>query len=216
MNQTINYKIFRDNLVNSLAKKGITDELVLDAIAAVPRHLFIDENIFSLEEAYKDMPLPIGEGQTISQPYTVAYQTMLLQIRKGDKVLEIGTGSGYQAAVLAEMGALVYSIERQKKLFDRTKILLSELGYTNIETFYGDGNLGLEEHAPFDKILITAAASEIPSHLVKQLKTGGKMVIPLDGSIQKMSRITKTSETEIEIEQFDYFRFVPLLPGTEE
>lgn len=212
----MNYKIFRDYLVNSLAKKGITDDKVLDAIGTVPRHLFIDENIFSLEEAYKDMPLPIGEGQTISQPYTVAYQTLLMQVKKGDKILEIGTGSGYQAAVLAEMGAMVYSIERQKKLYDKTKTLLYELGYSTIKTFYGDGNIGLEEHAPFDKILVTAAATEIPSHLVKQLKIGGKMVIPLDENIQKMTRITKTSDTEIEIEQFDYFRFVPLLSGTKE
>jgi protein-L-isoaspartate(D-aspartate) O-methyltransferase len=214
MENTPNYEILHDKLESKLIQKGIFNPAVLKAIRNVPRHLFVDKDFFSAEEAYYDIPLPIGEGQTISQPYTVAYQTQLLEVRKGHKVLEIGTGSGYQSAVLEELGAMVYTIERQKKLYARTKKLLYELGYASIKMFFADGNEGRAEYAPFDRILVTAAASEIPYQLVKQLKIGGKMVIPLNGNIQKMTKITKTSSSEIELEEFDYFRFVPLLSGT--
>jgi protein-L-isoaspartate(D-aspartate) O-methyltransferase len=202
----------RDNLVLSLRNKGINDENVLAAIGRVPRHLFADQ--WSLRDAYEDKPLEIGEGQTISQPYTVAYQTRLLDIKKDDKVLEIGTGSGYQAVVLAEMGAKVYTIERQKKLYTSTKLKLAERGYSNIKVFYGDGNKGLHQFAPFDKIIVTAAAPGIPATLVEQLAVGGIMAVPVNGNIQKMLRILKVSPTETHVQEFDDFRFVPLLEGT--
>jgi protein-L-isoaspartate(D-aspartate) O-methyltransferase len=211
---TYRHKGLRAQLVNDLAKKGITDQAVLKAILAVPRHLFLD-NAFD-EWAYKDNAFPIDCEQTISQPYTVAYQTSLLEVKPKDKILEIGLGSGYQACVLYEMGAKVYSIERHQHLHDQTANRLRKIGYPNIRTFYGDGFQGLPRFAPFDKILITAAAPEIPDELLKQLKTGGIMVIPLnDGNFQKMVKITKLENGEFRKEAFGHFRFVPMLKGTE-
>lgn len=203
------HKGLRKKLVESLRIKGITDENVLKALEAVPRHLFLDSSF--LEFAYQDKPFPIGSGQTISQPYTVAFQTQLLQVQPGDKILEIGTGSGYQSCVLIEMGAKVYTIERQKKLFERTKGFLPALGYYP-KMFYGDGYKGLPPFAPFDKIIITAAAPEIPGELVKQMKTGGLLVIPLGPpDVQTMFLIRKISDSEIEKTEHSQFRFVPML-----
>jgi protein-L-isoaspartate(D-aspartate) O-methyltransferase len=212
MEDSIHHKQLRQALVDSLYVKGINDPTVLDAINKVPRHLFIGEHV-PASEAYEDKPIEIGKGQTISQPYTVAYQTALLDSEKGDKILEIGTGSGYQSAVLYELGADLYTIERQKKLYSEAKLRLAEMGYSQIKMFYGDGNEGLVNYAPFDKIIVTAAAPGIPATLVDELKIGGIMVIPVDGQIQKMLKVTKTSATETRIEEFDDFRFVPLLSG---
>lgn len=199
----------RKNLVEGLRGKGINNERVLQAIGEVPRHLFMD-NAF-LEMAYQDKAFPIEAGQTISQPYTVAYQSQLLLPEKGMKVLEIGTGSGYQASVLYKMGAKVYSIERHKVLFSKTQKLLSDLGYS-IKTFYGDGFKGLPSYAPFDRIIITCGAREVPPELLKQLTKGGIMVIPLGPeNEQVMTTILKKSETEYETITFDRFRFVPML-----
>jgi protein-L-isoaspartate(D-aspartate) O-methyltransferase len=193
-------------------EKGITDEKVLEAMMNIPRHYFLDTALEQI--AYQDRAFPIGEGQTISQPYTVAFQTQLLQIQPYDKVLEIGTGSAYQAIVLAEMGVHVYTIERQKKLFDLTKNFILRSKYPNIKFFYGDGFEGLPTYAPFDKILITAAAPIIPPKLVEQLKFGGKMVIPLDDNgVQKMLRLTKLEDGSMEEERFSDFSFVPMLKG---
>ncbi len=206
------HKGLRKQLVNLLKEKGITDENVLNAINSIPRHYFLDSAFDQI--AYEDRAFPIGESQTISQPYTVAYQTQLLQIKKSDKVLEIGTGSVYQATVLAEMGAWVYTIERQKKLYDEHKNFYFRAKYPNIKFFYGDGFEGLQAYAPFDKIIITAAAPYIPPKLVAQLKTGGMMVIPLDeGEAQRMLRITKLADGSIKEESFDLFSFVPMLTG---
>ncbi len=199
----------RKKLVDEIRKKGILDENLLSAINAIPRHLFLDSGF--LEYAYEDKPFPIGSGQTISQPYTVAFQTQLLEVKPEDKILEIGTGSGYQACVLAELGAKVFSIERQKKLFERTKQLLRLFPY-KINLFYGDGYKGLPEEAPFDGILITAAAPEIPEPLLQQLKIGGHLVIPVGkGDVQTMLRITKLVNGKLKKETFGKFRFVPLL-----
>lgn len=209
MVDTYKHKGMRQKLVNSIREKGINDERVLSAINKIPRHLFLDSSF--LEFAYDDKPFPIGSGQTISQPYTVAFQSELLEIEKGQKVLEIGTGSGYQACVLEEMGAKVFSIERQKKLFSRTKVFLKKLGYQS-KIFYGDGNKGLPTFAPFDRILITAAAPQIADDLIDQLKNGGIMVVPFgDGKIQSMIKITKREDGEIIKEDFGQFSFVPLL-----
>jgi len=206
------HKGLRKQLVNLLKEKGITDENVLNAINSIPRHFFLDSAFDQI--AYEDRAFPIGESQTISQPYTVAYQTQLLQIKKSDKVLEIGTGSVYQATVLAEMGAWVYTIERQKKLYDEHKNFYFRSKYPNIKFFYGDGFEGLQAYAPFDKIIITAAAPYIPPKLVAQLKTGGMMVIPLDeGEAQRMLRITKLADGSFKEESFDLFSFVPMLTG---
>jgi protein-L-isoaspartate(D-aspartate) O-methyltransferase len=199
----------RKKLVNSIKRKGITDEQVLAALNTVPRHQFLDSSF--LEFAYDDKPFPIGSGQTISQPYTVAFQSELLQIKPGMKVLEIGTGSGYQACVLAEMGAKVYSVERQKKLYLKTKEFLKKLAY-NVKLFYGDGGKGVSAFAPYDRILITAAAPEIPKALLDQLKVGGFLVVPVGGGdVQTMLRITKLENGEFETEEFGAFRFVPML-----
>ena len=193
-------------------KKGITNEQVLDAMMNIPRHFFLDTALDHI--AYEDRAFPIGEGQTISQPYTVAYQTQLLEVQPYDKILEIGTGSAYQASVLAEMGANVFTIERQKKLFELNKEFIFRKKYPNIKFFYGDGFEGLPTFAPFDKILITAAAPFIPPKLVQQLKIGGKMVIPLDDDgMQKMMRITKNEDGSYEEETFSNFSFVPMLKG---
>ena len=212
MEDTSIHQKCRKELVASLRAKGITNNRILTALSKIPRHYFIPER-FSEHEAYEDKPLDIGEEQTISQPYTVAYQTDLLDVREHEKILEVGTGSGYQAAVLWELGAHVYTVERQKKLYIHTKQLFSQLGYTGIKMFHGDGNEGLSNFAPFDKIIVTAAAKGVPAKLVDQLKIGGSMVIPVNGNIQKMLRVIKTSATETKIQEFDDFRFVPLLAG---
>lgn len=199
-----------------LEEKGIEKPEVLNAIEAVPRHLFFFDSAF-IKQAYEDSAFPIGSGQTISQPYTVAYQSTLLDLRPRMKVLEIGTGSGYQAAVLHELGAKVYSIERQKSLYHQTKPLLEKLGYNRVKCFYGDGFEGLPTFAPFDRIIITAAAPEIPSKLVEQLAVGGKFVLPLDEKgYQRMLRITKLEDGSLETEEFEKFAFVPMLRGKQE
>jgi len=206
------HKGLRNQLIKTLREKGITDENVLDAINNIPRHFFLDSAFDKI--AYEDRAFPIGEGQTISQPYTVAYQTQLLQIKKGEKVLEIGTGSIYQSTILAEMGAWVYTIERQKKLHEAHKNFFFKNKYPNIKFFYGDGFEGLSAYAPFDKIIITAAAPFIPPKLVQQLKPGGMMVIPVDeGDAQRMIRITKLTDDTAKEESFDLFSFVPMLTG---
>jgi protein-L-isoaspartate(D-aspartate) O-methyltransferase len=199
----------RKKLVDTIRKKGITDERILQVINNIPRHFFLDSSF--LEFAYEDKPFPIGSGQTISQPYTVAFQTELLQVKRGDKILEVGTGSGYQACVLEALGAKVFSIERQKRLFDKTKEFLRDLGY-HIKVFYGDGNKGLPTYGPFDKILITAAAPDLHISLIDQLKPGGVIVVPLgQGEVQTMMRYTKQPSGELTAESFGTFRFVPLL-----
>ena len=207
------HKGLREKLVLLLREKGITDENVLNAIGKIPRHFFLDSAFDKI--AYEDRAFPIAADQTISQPYTVAYQTQLLQIKKGDKVLEIGTGSMYQTSVLAEMGAQVFTIERQKQLFDKTaKYVFKDL-YLNVQFFFGDGFEGLPDLAPFDKILITAAAPHLPEKLWAQLKTSGKMIIPLDESetAQRMMRLTKKRDGSVKKEAFDQFSFVPMLQG---
>lgn len=206
------HKGLRKKLAESLKENGITDQRILDAINAIPRHFFLDSAFDQV--AYEDKAFPIAEGQTISQPYTVAYQTQLLEVQPHEKVLEIGTGSGYQAMVLAELGASVFTIERQKKLFDTLKGFPLRAKYPNIKYFYGDGFAGLPTFAPFHKIIITAAAPYIPEKLLEQLKVNGKMVLPLgEGKVQKMLRITKVSENEFKEESFDNFSFVPMLEG---
>jgi protein-L-isoaspartate(D-aspartate) O-methyltransferase len=192
--------------------KGITHEKVLEAIGKIPRHFFLD-SAFD-EVAYEDKAFPIAENQTISQPYTVAYQSQLLGIKPFEKVLEIGTGSGYQACVLAEMGAQVFTIERQKKLFESNKNFTYLKKYPNIKFFYGDGYEGLPTFAPFDKVLITAAAPDIPQKLIAQLRTGGIMVIPVGtGDVQTMKRLIKQPDGSVKEEVFDHFSFVPMLGG---
>jgi protein-L-isoaspartate(D-aspartate) O-methyltransferase len=206
------HKGLRNKLVNLIKEKGITDENVLQALMNVPRHFFLD-SAFE-QQAYEDRAFPIGEDQTISHPYTVAYQSQLLQIKPFDKVLEVGTGSGYQATVLCELQAKVFSIERQKKLFDANKEFQFLKKYHTLRMFYGDGFEGLPTFAPFDKVLITAAAPFLPEKLLAQLKIGGCMVLPLnEGEIQRMHRITKLAEGSFEEEKFDEFSFVPMLLG---
>lgn len=201
----------RKRLVEGLKIKGIRDENVLEALSKVPRHLFMESSFLNF--AYKDQAFPIGAGQTISQPYTVAFQTQLLQVEKNDKILEIGTGSGYQAAVLLEMGARVYTIERQKELFQRVQAFLPEIGY-NPACFFGDGYEGLPAFAPFDKILVTAGATTIPESLKNQLKTGGRLVIPVGkANHQEMLVIVRISDNEFKTEKHGGFVFVPLLKG---
>jgi len=210
MTDTYRHKGLRKKLAQVVAKKGIKNAEVLTAIETIPRHLFIPDNALH-KYAYEDKPFPIGAGQTISQPYTVAFQTELLELKPRDKVLEIGTGSGYQTAVLLEMGVKVFSIERQKALFDRTKELLPQLGY-NAKLFYGDGYAGLPSYAPFDKIIVTAGAPYIPEDLLAQLKIGGTLIIPVDeGDSQRMKKITKPAENKFETQDLGLFRFVPLL-----
>ena len=198
----------RNKLVKNLQKKGISDERVLDAIGKVPRHVFFDEAL--LGHAYEDKAFPIGEGQTISQPYTVAFQTEKLEIRPGDKVLEIGTGSGYQAAILVELGARVYTIEYNRKLYDTSRDFLPRMGY-NPYFFHGDGSKGLPAKAPFDKIIVTAGAPVIPKALTDQLAEGGILIIPVgDRERQRMLRIRKIKGKLVQ-EEFENFAFVPLL-----
>ena len=206
------HKGLRKKLVDTVREKGITDERVLSALMNVPRHYFLDSAFEKL--AYEDKAFPIAEEQTISQPYTVAYQSQLLELRPFEKVLEIGTGSGYQAIVLAELGAQVFTIERQRKLFDQHKNFVLRSKYPNIKYFYGDGYDGLPTFAPFDKIIVTAAAAEIPPKLIEQLKTGGRMVIPVGGpGVQQMLRLTKNADGTYEEEVFDNFSFVPMIKG---
>lgn len=211
------FKGKRKQLVALLKSKGILDENVLRAIETVPRHFFIPGKGLEYEQAYADKALPINSKQTISQPYTVAYQTELLEVEKGHKVLEIGTGSGYQAAILASMGVQVFSIERHRPLHHETEQLIEFLDLQDlIQLFYGDGFLGLPDLAPFDKVLITAAAPEIPPLLLEQLKIGGMMVLPLgEGRVQQMIRIIKKDIKNYSTEIFDDFSFVPMLKGVE-
>jgi len=200
----------RKLLVQNIRQKGISDEQALMAMEKVPRHFFFESSF--LEYAYEDKPFPIGSGQTISQPYTVAFQTALLQIKKGDKILEIGTGSGYQACILAEMGARVFTIERQKNLFDRTSKFLIQLGYNHIKTFYGDGYKGLPAFSPYDKMIVTAAAPYIPEPLLDQLRVGGILVIPVGKyDTQIMTTVVKTATGTYEKKEHGAFRFVPML-----
>jgi len=202
----------RQKLIDSLRTKGIKDENVLEAMNRVPRHVFMD-NAF-LHHAYQDKAFPISSGQTISQPYTVAIQTELLKVKKRDKILEIGTGSGYQAAILVEMGARVYTIERHKELYDKAQKTLAKLGY-NAHFFYSDGHIGKSQYGPYDGILITAAIKEIPEELLAQLKTGGCLVAPVGGShSQVMTRICKEAEGDFKETQHGLFVFVPMLRGT--
>ena len=206
---TFRHKGLRKKLVESIRQKGIKDEKVLKAVEAVPRHLFFDSGF--LEFAYEDKAFPIGAGQTISQPYTVAFQTELLHIKKGDKVLEVGTGSGYQASILYQMGAKVFSIERQRVLFSKAKEYLPRMGFA-VKVFFGDGYNGLPAFAPFDKIIVTAGAPYIPEALTEQLKPGGIMVIPVDeGETQLMTTVEKNADGSIKVSYHGRFRFVPLL-----
>jgi protein-L-isoaspartate(D-aspartate) O-methyltransferase len=209
---TYRHKGLRRQLTETLRLKGITDEKLLYAILHIPRHYFLDSAFDKV--AYEDRAFPIAEGQTISQPYTVAYQTQLLEVKSFEKVLEIGTGSGYQSIVLAEMGAQVFTIERQKKLFEEHRNFILRNKYPNIKYFYGDGYEGLPTFAPFDKIIVTAAAPYIPPKLVEQLKPGGKMVIPVgEGHVQRMLRLTKQADGTVSEESFDNFSFVPMVEG---
>lgn len=212
---TYRHKGLRAKLVETVKEKGITDERVLEAIGNIPRHYFLDTALDHI--AYEDRAFPIGEGQTISQPYTVAYQTQLLQVKPMLKVLEIGTGSIYQATVLAEMGAQVFTIERQKPLYNATRNFVFKDKYPNIKFFYGDGFKGLPAFAPFDRIIITAGAPFIPPALLEQLKPGGIMVIPVDeDGKQRMLRVTKRPDGSTLEEAYDLFSFVPMLSGKSE
>ncbi len=209
---TYRHKGLRRQLVGSIRQKGISDERVLEAMLNIPRHFFMDSAFDKI--AYEDRAFPIGESQTISQPYTVAYQTQLLELRPHEKVLEIGTGSAYQSCVLAEMGVQVYSIERQKKLFETRKEFAYLKKYLSLKFFYGDGFEGLPTYAPFDKVIVTAAAPFIPPRLIEQMKPGGKMVIPVgEGQVQQMLRLTRQPDGRIDEEVFDNFSFVPMIGG---
>jgi len=209
MQDSFKHKGLRNKLVLDLKTKGIKDDSVLEAVKSVPRHLFMDSGF--LDHAYQDKAFPIASGQTISQPFTVAFQTELLNVKKDHKILEIGTGSGYQAAILCHMGAKVYTIERIKELFRKTSVFLPSINYRPKKMIYGDGYLGYSEEAPYDSIIVTAGASEIPEKLINQLKIGGKMVIPVGDEIQKMKLLTKLSETDFETKIFGDFQFVPML-----
>jgi len=212
MVDSIQHEGMRRKLVLTLTEKGITDPVVLMAIGKVPRHLFMESSFIRF--AYKDQAFPIGAGQTISQPYTVAFQTQLLQVQAHDKILEVGTGSGYQAAVLLEVGAEVYTIERQKELYVKTQRLLPSLGYRP-RFFFGDGYKGLPTYGPFDGILVTAGAPYIPEELKQQLKIGGRLVIPVgSGDHQTMTLVVRTGEERFEQTNCGGFVFVPLLKGT--
>lgn len=206
------HKGLRRQLVDSIRQKGISDERVLEAMLQIPRHFFMDSAFDKI--AYEDRAFPIGESQTISQPYTVAYQTQLLELKPHEKVLEIGTGSAYQSCVLAEMDVQVYTIERQKKLFEERKQQPYLKKYLSLKFFYGDGFEGLPTYAPFDKVIVTAAAPFIPPKLIAQMRTGGKMVIPVgEGRVQQMLRLTKQADGQVEEEAFDNFSFVPMIGG---
>jgi len=209
LKNTSKHEGLRNILAKQLQDKGIKDKKVLEAIKIIPRHLFLDSSFEDF--AYQDKAFPIGANQTISQPYTVAFQTQLLQVKRDDKVLEIGTGSGYQTAVLVAMGAKVYSVERQKELFKQTSVLLPKLGYRTKHLSFGDGYKGLPDYAPFDSIIVTAGAPIIPQALMAQLKIGGRLVIPLGEEVQIMTLLIRKNETQFEKHEFGEFRFVPLL-----
>lgn len=214
MNDSFQYKGLRRKLVEEIRNKGIHDEPILEAIGRVPRHAFMDSSFIKF--SYKDQAFPIGEGQTISQPYTVAFQTQLLDVSRRQKILEIGTGSGYQSAILLELGATVYTIERHRKLYLRAQEVLTGLGY-KAQFFYGDGSDGKPSYGPYDRILVTAGANEVPEILLKQLKPGGIMVIPVGGRLlQNMIRILKKGDDDFERSQHGSFAFVPMLKGTKE
>ncbi|WP_298756651.1 protein-L-isoaspartate(D-aspartate) O-methyltransferase [uncultured Psychroserpens sp.] len=209
MKDTLKHQGLRQKLVATIKKKGISNEQVLNAIGKIPRHLFMDSGF--LDHAYQDKAFPIAADQTISQPYTVAFQTELLQVKPGDKVLEIGTGSGYQTAVLCVLGAKVFSIERQHELYKKTSNFLPKLGYRAKKFVFGDGYIGLESEAPFDSIIVTAGAPFVPKPLLSQLKIGGRLVIPVGDDIQIMTLFIRKGSKEFEQHEFGEFRFVPLL-----
>ena len=209
MKDTAKHQGLRNQLVTLLKGKGIIDQNVLEAINKIPRHLFLNSSF--ADYAYQDKAFPIGAGQTISQPYTVAFQSQLLEVKKEHKILEIGTGSGYQTAVLCLMGAKVFSVERQNELFKQTTILLPKLGIRPKHLSFGDGYKGLPNHAPFDGIIVTAGAPIIPQALMAQLKIGGRLVIPLGEENQIMTLLIRKNETQFEKHEFGDFKFVPLL-----
>lgn len=209
MNDSLKHQGLRNQLVDLLRTKGIRDENVLKAIGAIPRHLFLDSSFEA--HAYQDKAFPIGAEQTISQPYTVAFQTELLELKAGDKVLEIGTGSGYQTAVLCQLGAKVYSIERQQELFKKAQRFFTSLPYRPKKLIFGDGYKGHTEQAPFDQILVTAGAPELPKALLSQLKIGGRLIIPIGINDQLMTVYVRKSEKEFSKQEYGNFRFVPLL-----
>ena len=209
MRDTLKHRGMRNKLAEVVASKGVKDESVLDAIREIPRHLFLDSGFEA--HAYQDKAFPIGAEQTISQPYTVAFQTELLQIAENHKILEIGTGSGYQTAVLLKLKAKVYTIERQQELFKKTKLFFGKMGYRPKKVIFGDGYKGLKEEAPFDGIIVTAGAPEVPKPLLSQLKIGGRLVIPVGINEQVMTLYVRKSEKEFEKKEFGNFRFVPLL-----
>lgn len=209
MKDTAKHQGLRNQLVTLLKEKGIVDKNVLEAINKIPRHLFLNSSFADF--AYQDKAFPIGAGQTISQPYTVAFQSQLLEVKKDHKILEIGTGSGYQTAVLCMMGAKVFSVERQNELFKQTSILLPKLGIRPKHLSFGDGYKGLPNHAPFDSIIVTAGAPIIPQALMAQLKIGGRLVIPLGEKNQIMTLLIRKNETQFEKHEFGDFKFVPLL-----
>ena len=209
MKDTSKHQGLRNQLANVLKKKGITNENVLNAVKKIPRHLFIDSSF--ADHAYQDKAFPIAAEQTISQPYTVAFQSQTLAISFGDSVLEIGTGSGYQTAVLLELGAIVYTIERQHELFKKTSLFLPKLGYNPKKFIFGDGYKGLKEKAPFDKIIVTAGAPFVPKPLLAQLKVGGMLLIPVGDKKQIMTLFHRKSPKEFDKQELGDFAFVPML-----
>lgn len=209
LKDTFKHKGKRQQLAATVEAKGVKDKKVLEAIKTIPRHLFMDSSFE--DHAYQDKPFPIAADQTISQPYTVAFQTELLDVKRGEIVLEIGTGSGYQTAVLCELGARVYSIERQQELYKKTKMFLSKIGYRPKYLSFGDGYKGLPQYAPYDKIIVTAGAPYVPNPLLSQLRVGGRMVIPVGENTQVMTLFIRKSEKEFEKREYGDFRFVPLL-----
>jgi protein-L-isoaspartate(D-aspartate) O-methyltransferase len=213
LNDSFKHKGLRKKLIQTIKSKGINNTNVLSAIGKVPRHLFMDSGF--IDHAYQDKAFPIGADQTISQPFTVAFQTQLLEVNKGDKVLEVGTGSGYQAAVLCELGANVYSIERQGELYKKAVNFLPSINYYPKKIIYGDGYKGLEEEAPFDSIIVTAGAPFVPKTLLNQLKIGGRLVIPVGENTQVMTLYIRASEKKFNMNEYGEFQFVPLLKEKE-